>query len=200
MFMAMGSPMDGRPWLDELRQRCGCGVWSGPGADREALEQLDQALPLLMMLVARLRSDGSAEALGEVRHSWQKALRRRGWHALPSLEGGVSQDVSQGASQIRPVGSWSAGPTPRDVVADVGYVARQVAAFLSLFGLPLTVDRAQLSAMAALTALVDELLPQAQALHAGPLRSPADYARTYEAIVARWNAAVQVADLRVPSQ
>lgn len=194
MFMAMGSPMDGRPWLDELRQRCGCGVWSGPGADQEALAQLDQALPLLMMLVTRLRSDGTAEALGEVRHSWQKALRRRGWHALPSLEDG-------GARQIRPAGGpWSDGPATGDVVVDVGYVARQVAAFLSLFGLPLTVDRAQLAAMAALTALVDELLPQAQALHAGPLRSPADYARTYEAIVARWNAAVQVADLRVPSQ
>ena len=179
--------MDARAFLQELRQRCGCSAWQEPEANAVVEQQLQEALPLLMMLVARLRNEASPEVLGEVRHSWHKALRRRAWDALPPL----------GTDGRRETGP-NAPPTAFVSAGDSAHCARQVAAFLSLFGVPLTVDRAELAAVPGLLATVETLLPQARALMAGPLQPPHAYGRAYQAIVGRWHEVARISALRIP--
>lgn len=165
--------------LNELREGFALSAWAEAKLSDAAAAELAQAEPLLALLVGRLRESTSVSVRDELRQAWNKALRRRGWQALPVLVGSVGSVAS---APERP----AQGEDP----------AQLVAAFLSSFGATLSARATSPESLAAAHALCVALSPELERLRASPLPTPERYSEQYRSIVARWNElARRLADL-----
>ncbi len=138
-----------------------------------AAHELIEAEPLLVMLAARTREPGVGATLkDELRHAWNKALRRRGWSALPGLESRVASQPPARAS-------------------DAEQPAQLIGAFLASFGVAfdgrMNGARVSSESLAHAHALCVVLMQEVDALRTTPLLAPEAYAVRFHAVVARWN-------------
>ncbi len=150
--------------LNELRGAFALPPLASSELDAVAARELLEALPLLTMFSALLRATPSAEKLEDVRHNWNKALRRRGWTALPALE---ARGLGDGA---------------RDAA-----LAAPVRELLACFGCELG-ESVSADSLGLARSLCLGLKREVDALRALPLLAPEQYAARYRSLVERWNA------------
>ncbi|MDD9970997.1 MAG: hypothetical protein OXR73_32460 [Myxococcales bacterium] len=190
--------------LDQVRSFYGLSA-SGVRAEREPERtQLRQAYPLLCMMVARLQANPGETERADIKHGWQKALRRRSWDVLPPLgaaSGSLAPPAVAAESSPPRSGpateslSSSGGPAGSVQDADLG---PQIAAFLAMFGVAVDPTTLPLQMFPTLPGELVRLVPMAEALRSGPLLAPAEYAERWRLIADAWNAVVGQSALRIP--
>jgi len=211
--------------LEQVRGFYGLSA-SGVRAEQEPQRtQLCQAYPLLCMMVARLKANPGETERADIKHGWQKALRRRCWDVLPSLDasGRPSARPGPGQSSVPPrpglssapprPGQSSAPPAPSappvpdpalgavgaaGPLADTTALGPKIAGFLAMFGVAIDPTVLPLQMFPTLPAELARLAPMAQRLRAGPLLPPTEYAEAWGAIADAWNRVVGHSALRIP--
>jgi hypothetical protein len=154
--------------LSEVRRAFSLPPCAAGALGASGLQELLEAEPLLTMLAMRVRAAPGPASQDDVRQAWNKAVRRRGWTHLPSLE-----------------------PAPRLVTERPPSASEDplqlVAAFLASFGVQLDARAVSQQSLSLAHVLCGVLIVELDALRALPLPSPEEYAIRYHALVARWN-------------
>jgi hypothetical protein len=166
-----GSESDALALLDSVRASLGLPVLSLDLTSVEIVTELRDAHALLMMLSSLLANQPGSQVHDDVRHNWNKALRRRGWRSLPALEASTSLVAATAA----------------------GARAEPVRDFLACFGVAFSAAGCAPESLARAHALCMELQRDVDALRALPLLAPESYARRHAALTARWNELAETA-------
>lgn len=186
--------------LDQVRAAFGLGPAEAPEAPAFRA-QLLEAHPLLSLMLTRLVANDSSEERADLRHNWHKALRRRGWDALPPLDrnGRPSQAPRSTAPparrSVRTPGRQTAGSVAGTEADDLG---GEVAAFLRLFGVTVEPAGLPLALWPTLPAVLAAQRTLAEELQRGPLLPPERYRIAFRAVVDPWNELVGHSALRIP--
>lgn len=147
--------------LNRLLAAFSAGPIAESANEGEFAAELCEAHALLVMLAPTVSGErATPEALAEVRHNWNKAVRRRGWRALPPLPSLGSGSRAQATS---------------------------VAEFLALLGVSWDPATCSPSALEAAGPVAEELRRRLDALREPPLPSPERYAQELAAIRETWN-------------
>lgn len=148
--------------LNQLREAFGEGPLPAPLKDSPLARELDAAYPLLALMAPKLTAAAPpVEVLEDIRHNWNKALRRRQWHALPAL--------------------------PQDAHSRRQVQAAQLERFLAMFGISWKADECRDEILANASTLAGLLESRLDELRGPPLPSPARYAQALAEVSETWN-------------
>ncbi len=175
------SEHDALALLDSVRSTLGLPAAVLDLGSAQTARELREAHALLTILVSLVSGPGGTRAHDDARHNWNKALRRRGWSRLPSLDAASPAATRSGATS-----------RPAPAIDPVATAAGQVREFLASFGVVFDAQGCSPRSLAHAHALGLELLRDVDALRALPLLSPESYTRRHADITARWNTLASV--------